>query len=219
MKIKIDSKEKGRVNSSKKFYADKGHDVSVESLEIGDYIFDDRVVFEYKRLDDFISSVSEGRVFNQAISQFENFPFHYVIIEVSDKKLNDKLKELYFKRKVVFSKKQYVGAIASLNSFTTVIFAPTERKCFELMETQASKCLESKYLVKKHPKSTGNIAFKVLCYCVDNVGKKRAELIVDELDLVSYRDVLNISYDDLINIRGIGDKTASEIVLELGNYE
>lgn len=220
MDVIIDSKEKNRVKKGKDFFMENGHNVTVESLGVGDYLFDGQVVFEYKKLDDFISSVNDGRVFNQAINQFELFPFHYVIIEVSDKKLSDKLQELYFKnKKDRFSKKKWVGAVASLNSFTNVIFAPTERKCFELMELQASKCLESSLLVRKVPKSTGNIAFKVLCYCVGNVGEKKAELIVDELGLVSYRDVLGISYADLIKIKGIGDKTASNIVCELGNNE
>ena len=215
MKIKIDSKEKGRVESSKKYYTDAGHDVSVESLGVGDYLFDDEVVFEYKTVDDFIKSIKDGRVFNQAISQFEKYTYHYVVIEVDDKKLQKALDKEY-RRKSYFSRKNWNGAVNRLNSFTKVITASTERKCFELMEEQAGFCLDSKYLVKKLPKSTGSSAFKFLCYCTDDVGAKRAELIVDELDLVSYKDLLDVGYDDLVAIRGIGDKIASSIMKSIG---
>ena len=111
-----------------------------------------------------------------------------------------------------FTRKQYDGAIQRLNTYTTVIFAASENKAFELMENQAVKCLDSKYLVKSYPKTTGSPAFKYLCYCVDDVSKKRAELIVDKLGLYSLIDLLKLSYDDLIDIKGIGEATSEKIM-------
>ena len=211
MKIIVDSKEQGRVDSAVNYYTDKGHDVSVESLPVGDYLFDDKIVFEYKRLEDFVQSIKDGRVFNQSISQFENFDYHFVLIETSDKKLQSFLKKSYYTNHK-FTRKQYDGAIQRLNTYTTVIFAASENKAFELMENQAVKCLDSKYLVKSYPKTTGSPAFKYLCYCVDDVSKKRAELIVDKLGLYSLIDLLKLSYDDLIDIKGIGEATSEKIM-------
>lgn len=211
MNIKVDSKEQGRVDSAVEYYADKGYDVSVESLPVGDYIFEDKIVFEYKRLDDFVKSIIDGRVFNQSINQFENFDYHFVLIETSDKKLQSYLKKSYYTGHK-FTRKQYDGAIQRLNTYTTVIFAGSEKKAFELMENQAVKCLGSKYLVKSYPKTTGPPAFKYLCYCVDDVSNKRAELIVDTLNLYSLKDVLALNYDELINIKGIGKATVEKIM-------
>ena len=211
MNIKVDSKEQGRVDSAVAYYTDKGHDVSVESLPVGDYIFEDKIVFEYKRLEDFAKSIHDGRVFNQSINQFENFDYHFVLIETSDKKLQSFLKKSYYTGHK-FSRKQYDGAIQRLNTYTTVIYAATEKKAFELMLNQAFKCLDSKYLVKSYPKTTGSPAFKYLCYCVDDVSNKRAELIVDNLGLYSLNDVLDLTYDDLINIKGIGESTVEKIM-------
>lgn len=212
MKVIIDSKEKSRVKSSFQYYADKGYYVSVESLPVGDYIFNNSVVFEYKRLEDFIQSIKDGRVFNQSINQFENFIYHYVLIETSDKKLQSYLKKSYYSGYNRFSRKQYDGAIQRLNTYTTVIFAATEKKAFELMENQAQKCLETPYLVKSYPKTTGSPAFKWLCYCTDEVGNKRAELITEHLDLYSLEDLLTVTYEDLINIKGIGESTTNNIL-------
>ena len=210
--IKIDAKEKSRVKTGLDFY--KEFNVSVENLPVGDYLFNDKVVFEYKTTKDFISSIKKGNVFNQAINQFESFPFHYVVIEVDDNKLQKALKAEY-RRRSYFSRKNWNGAVNCLNSFTNVIMASTEKKCFQLMLDQARFCLDGKYLVKKFPKSTGSSAFKHLCYCVDSVGDKRAELITEELGLSTLEDLLGIGYDDLVRINGIGDKTARSILDEL----
>ena len=40
MNISIDSREKGRRFRAAKHYEDKGHDTSVKSLDVGDYVFD-----------------------------------------------------------------------------------------------------------------------------------------------------------------------------------
>ena len=212
MKVVIDSKEKDRVKSSMKYYTEKGYDVIVESLPIGDYVFNNSVVFEYKKLEDFVQSIKDGRVFNQSINQFENFIYHYVLIETSDKKLQSLLKKSYYTGYNRFSRKQYDGAIQRLNTYTTVIFAATENKAFELMENQAQKCLETPYLVKSYPKTTGPPAFKWLCYCADNVNSKRAELVTETLDLYSLEDLLKVTHNDLINIKGIGESTADNIL-------
>lgn len=216
MYVKVDAKEKGRVKTSVDFFEERGHDVEVLSLPVGDYVFDDKVVFEYKTINDFINSIKKGNVFNQAINQYECFPFHYVIIEGSDKKLKRALDKEYRRaknNKKCFSKKNWNGAIDKLCTFTTLVFDDTENKCFKRMENIAEMCLESKYLVRKYNnKTTGSSAFKYLCYCVDDVGEKRAELITDTLCLEGLSDLLNLTYDDLVGIKGIGDKTALSIM-------
>ena len=56
MNIIIDSREKGRRERASTYYTNKGHKANVETLDVGDYLFDDRVVFEYKIMSDFMSS-------------------------------------------------------------------------------------------------------------------------------------------------------------------
>ena len=61
MNIIIDSREKGRRERASTYYTNKGHKANVETLDVGDYLFDDQVVFEYKIMSDFMSSVLNGR--------------------------------------------------------------------------------------------------------------------------------------------------------------
>ena len=80
MNILIDSREKQRKIRAADFFAGKGHSSTIKSLDVGDYVFSDRVVFEYKEIGDFMSSVINESVFNEAANQALVYPFHYVII-------------------------------------------------------------------------------------------------------------------------------------------
>ena len=76
LKVTIDTREQNRIQSAKTYYEKQGLDVEVAELPIGDYIFTnetDSVVFEFKLISDFVSSIQSGRVFNQAINQTEIF--------------------------------------------------------------------------------------------------------------------------------------------------
>ena len=46
-----------RLANAKQYYEDQGDTVQIKDLLIGDYIFNNQVVFEYKTLEDFIKSV------------------------------------------------------------------------------------------------------------------------------------------------------------------
>ena len=214
MKVFIDTRETDRIKPAM-FYFSTKNSVSVEELDIGDYIFEEdekQVVFEYKTMTDFINSVTEGRVFNQAIDQQSQFLYHFVIIEGTDEEMQKICSDRYYSTGVSFSKAQFYGAIARLNTFTTVIRAPNKKTAFEIMEVQSKKCFDDKAVAKSFPKSEGNAAFRYLCYCCNRVGSKTAELIVNELSLNNLEDIIALKKDELTNIYGIGDATADTIL-------
>ena len=83
MQVRIDSREQSRIESAKKYYTEQGLQVTVEELEIGDYIFSDgknEVCFEFKLTSDFIASIQDGRVFNQSVNMTENYDYAFVMI-------------------------------------------------------------------------------------------------------------------------------------------
>ena len=172
MKVTIDSRETNRIQSATKYYKEQGLTVNVEELPIGDYIFTDgkeQVVFEMKLISDFVSSIQNGRVFNQAINQSENYDYHFVIIHGD---LATRSKCLAMSRNYIpVTVYQYLGAIASLNRYTTVIetYSPYLNESYYRMMTQARKCLMNKPIVKKFPKKHKNPAFNWLCYCIYNI--------------------------------------------------
>lgn len=215
MHITIDSREKSRIKSATRYYEEQGLDVSVEELEIGDYIFSDgnnEVAFEFKLIPDFITSIQDGRVFNQSINMVENYDYAFVMIHGD---LHTRSKCIAMSRNYrevnVF---QYIGAISSLNRYVTVLqcYSPYINESYYTMMKQAEKCLKNKPLVKKFPRKDKNPAFNYLCYCIYGVSAKRAQDIVYTCHLKTMEDLFNLTHQDLIKIDGIGDNLADRIL-------
>lgn len=213
MNVVVDFREQTRITKARDYY----EDVMVEELEVGDYLFDDTVVFEYKTFEDFIASIFDGRVFNQAVNQFLEYKYHFVILELGvGFDLEASLDEQEYLRGVCVTKEQYYGAIARLNTYTTVIPVCGDSKdCFQVMETQARKCLEDKTLVKHYNIKTGNSALNYLCNNVQRVSLVKAEAIADGLELETLEDLLDLNKEKLVSVEGVGDKTAESILKQI----
>lgn len=211
MLVQISDKEQSRIEPARQYYIEQGHEVEVTNLEVGDYVFDNKVCFEFKALPDFVSSIQSGRVFNQAISMAENYDYHFVLIQGNEAERSKTLAISKHYRQVTIY--QYIGAISSLNRYTSVIecYSPYIQEAFYRMQSQAQKCLQNRPIVKKFPKKDKNPAFNYLCYCIYGINAKKAQLIVDSLQPHSLTDLLVVSAKDLKNIEGIGEKTAKKI--------
>ena len=219
MNITIDTREQSRIESATEYYESQGHTVTVTELPIGDYIFQDKAVFEYKTIPDFISSIQSGRVFNQAINMAENYDYHYIIIQGDEHTRSRSIG--MSKNYIPVNITQYLGAIASLNRFTTVIesYNPIIQEAYYRMLITAKKCLQNKPLVKKFPRKHKNPAFNYLCYCIYGINSKKAKLITETYELKSLNDLLQLTTEDLQNIEGIGEKTAKNIIEAIhGNH-
>lgn len=215
LNLTIDHREHDRVDSAIKFYEEKGVTVKVAELPIGDYIFTngkDNVVFEFKLIEDFITSIQDGRVFNQAISQSEEYNYHFVLIHGS---LYDRTQAIIRSRDYVpMTIEQYIGSISSLNRYTTVLqcYNPAIDEAYFTMMKQAEKCLLKRPIVKKFPRKDKNVCFNYLAYCVYGISGKKAQKIVDELELSTLEDLLYLEHDKLTSVEGIGEKLADRII-------
>ena len=216
MLVQIDVREKDRVKSASQYFKQHGLEVEVCELEIGDYLFDHKVVFEMKLISDFVASIQDGRVFNQAINQAEEYDHHFVIIQGDEHSRAKAIAMSKHYREVSYF--QYLGAIASLNRYTTVIesYSPFVEEAYYRMLVTAKKCLQNKPIVKKFPRKDKNPAFNFLCYCVYGINSKKAQTIVDTLNLQTKKDLDKITKTDLTQIEGIADKTADKILKAIG---
>ena len=217
MLIQISDKEQNRKKEATTYYESQGHTVEVTNLEIGDYIFDHQVVFEFKTTADFVASIQDNRVFNEAINQAENYDYHYVIIQGDD---HSRAKAISMSRHYQeVSYFGYLGAIASLNRYTTVIesYSPFINEAFYRMMITAKKALQNKPIVRKFPRKNKNPAMNYLCYCVYGLNHKRASDIVTSLELQTLEDLLYLDHDKLTSIDGIGPKLADRIITTISN--
>lgn len=210
--VTIDSREKDRVRSASKYFKEQGLEVEVSELKVGDYLFDDKVCFEYKTVPDFIASIQDGRVFNQSIEMSESYDYNFVIIQGDE---HNRAKSLAMSRNyrsvTVF---QYLGAISSLNRYVTVIesYSPFIDESYYRMMTQARKCLSDKPIVKKFSRKDKNVCFNWLAYCNYGISAKKATAIVDTLNLHTLSDLQNLTEEKLLTINGIGKKNAKLIM-------
>ena len=219
MKITIDAREKGRIDSAKKYYESQNLEVQVEELPIGDYIFTDgtnEVVFEFKLISDFITSIQDHRVFNQSVEMAENYDFSFVIIH-GDSHTRSKCIAMSRNYREV-NLFQYIGAICSLNRYVTVlqVTSPFINESYYTMMTQAKKCLQNKPIVKKFPKKDKNTAFNFLCHDVYGINWKKAKNIVETLNLHTKKDLDTLTKEKLTSVDGIADKTAEKILKAIG---
>lgn len=210
--VTIDSREQSRIKSATEYYTEQGLEVEVCELEIGDYLFDGKVCFEFKLVSDFVSSIQNGKIFNQAINQAENYDHHFVIIQGDEHARAKAIAMSKHYREVNYF--QYLGAIASLNRYTTVIesYSPFIQEAYYRMMIAAKKCLSDKPIVKKFNRKHKNASFNFLCYSVYGINHRKAKLIVDTYDLHSLTDLLELTTEDLCLIEGIGEKTATNII-------
>lgn len=224
--LEIDNREKeSRRESAYQFFVED-YDVSVVQLPVGDFLFDKKVVFEYKTANDMISSIMDGRIFRQS-KRMQQYPFHYVIVvgNVFDEihnRYNSPENPLYWKYRTgkvkPFTVKNYIGALATLYEHDKVIYVENEHQAFTLMGYLSRNILERNPDLKGIDKPVCKMTDSVSTFlaCIDGISIKKAVLIRDALSLKNLRDLLNVTRQDLVSIKGIGSKTASVIMEEIG---
>lgn len=221
MKLVIDNREDPkRIDSAIRFF--DSYSTSTNQLPIGDYLFEDKIVFEYKTPSDMVNSIMDGRIFRQT-RNMEQYPFSYVIIvgSVADE-INRRNEPKYYNRynkMRSFTIKSYLGALARLYTYTKVIHVDNNQQAWTLMKYLVEKLLEDnqdvKAIDKPQFKLTDPIASFLGCIYVNNTQRlsiKQAVLIREYLHLETLQDLLNIEYDDLVGIKGIGSKTAKAVM-------
>ena len=220
MEILIDSREKARKIRAADFFAGKGHSSTIKSLDVGDDVFSDRVVFEYKEIGDFMSSIVNESVFNEAANQALEYDFHYVIIQgdlrgwLDDnwKYVNTKWHNRYDKY-LHTNLGRYFGALRRLRTFTTPIIVIREEQAFDEMLLQAIKCLDGK--TKFYTNVTRPIPSQdpvdILLTSVKGISSKKAEAIRKHHTLNNVYDLMNLTINNFEEVEGIGAKTSNNI--------
>ena len=221
MKLVIDNREDNkRINSAIRFFST--YSVKTDQLPIGDYLFEDKIIFEYKTPSDMINSIIDGRIFRQA-HNMKQYPFSYVIIvgNVADE-INRRNEPKYWNKynKIrTFTIKSYLGALARLYTYTKVIHVDNNQQAWTLMQYLVEKLLEEnkdiKAIEKPQFKLSDPIASFLGCIYVNKSQRlsiKQAVLIREHLHLETLQDLLDVTYEDLVGIKGIGSKTAKAVI-------
>ena len=218
MNILVDSREKGRKSRAIAYYNNKGHYADVETLDVGDYVFSDQVVYEYKEIGDFMSSILNDSLFNEATNQSLVYKYHYVII-VGD--VMNYLSDNWFRvrgrygndyhKYLVTNLRRYTGALRRLRTFTTPIECKSEENAFHEMLLQSIKCLDgkSKYYSNVVRRVPGQDPVDVLLTSQRNISTKKANRIKEQCNIGNVIDLMNLTVNDFMNVDGMGEKTSN----------
>ena len=218
MNILIDSREKQRKIRAADFYAGKGHSSTIKSLDVGDYVFSDQVVFEYKEIGDFMSSVLNESLFNEVFNQSVRYEYSFLVI-VGD--FNKGVKDLYYSNPRVRNRfrtmtlyrnwvnKVYNGAVRRCRTVCNVVFVPTMKGAFYEILAQSEKCLDGKVyggVVRKRKDLRTLSPMESFLTGIGGIGDVTARSIISDFNVECLDDLVRISGDDLVKKNYARDK-------------
>ena len=218
MKIQVDSREKDRVDEALLYYQDKGHEATVTTLDYGDYVFNDQVVFEFKLMPDYMSSLYNESLFEEATNQALLYPYHFVIIvgdliDWCNSNWNYVRKQWNgnFRAYVQRHESAYYGSLRRLRSFTVPIEVKTVERAYLEMLLQADKCLNTVYYGGTKRKIESADVITHILGGAGGVSDKNARKIKETLEIETIEDLINKTKDDYRTVKGIGEKTSENL--------
>ena len=180
-----------------------GINLEIKTLPIGDYIVAPETVVERKTISDFVSSIFDGRLFDQCNRLKDNYQFPILLIEGNLDEI-EKLTENWL---------VFYGAISSIVIDFKIPIIPTPN-AYHTAKLLASMCSRKNAIkgpfIKKIKKSSDlqKQQLSVLC-SLPGVGEKTAIRMLEKFG--TPLKVLSSSTAELSKISGLGETRAKKI--------
>tara|TARA_B100000929_G_C15496155_1_gene416048 strand:- start:550 stop:1236 length:687 start_codon:yes stop_codon:yes gene_type:complete len=201
IRIVIDERE--RKSGIPKLLQAIGVNVEVKTLPIGDYIVSHETVVERKSIHDFISSIFDGRLFDQCNRLKEHFKFPIILLEGNVDEI-----ESITENPLVF-----YGALSTIavDFKIPVIPTPNASHTAKLLVSLSSRKESIKGpLLKKIKKSNDIQKQQLIVLCsLPGIGEKTAIRMLEKFG--TPLKALSSSTKDLAKIPGLGESRAKKI--------
>jgi len=180
-----------------------GVNIELKNLPVGDYIVAPETIVERKSIQDFISSVFDGRLFDQCNRLKEHFEHPVILMEGNV----DQIEE-FTENPLVF-----YGAISSviLDFKIPIIPTPNASHTAKLLIAMCTRQENKKGPFLKKIKKSDDLQkqqLSVLC-SLPGVGEKLATRMLERFG--SPTNTLKASYTELSKIKGMGESRAQKI--------
>jgi len=201
--LRIVTDERERKSGIPKLLKAIGVNVEIKTLPIGDYIVSHETIVERKSIKDFMSSIFDGRLFDQCNRLKDNYQFPVIILEGNIDEI-----ESITENPLVF-----YGALSTIavDFNIPIIPTPNASDTAKLLVSLASRKEISKGpLLKKIKKSsdTQKQQLSVLS-SLPGVGEKTAVRMLEKFG--TPLNVLSASIKDLAKVPGLGESRAKKI--------
>ncbi len=180
-----------------------GINVEIKTLSIGDYIVSPETVVERKSIQDFMSSIFDGRLFDQCNRLKQNFEFPIILLEGNVDEIED----------IVENPLIFYGAISTIaiDFKIPIIPTPSASHSAKLLVAMCSRRESTNgHYLKKIKKSVDieKQQLSVLC-SLPGVGEKTALRMLEKFG--TPLQVFSASVTDLSKISGLGNQRAKKI--------
>jgi len=200
--ILADHREKN--NRIVKELIDLGVSVKTAQLETADYLVSGRVGVELKQVPDFVASIIDGRLLEQVRDLKKNFERAVVIIEGEE--------DIYSVRKVHANAIRGMLASIVLDFGVPVLYTKNPRDTAGLLAVMAqreqNKERDFSYHDRKPRSMKEQQEFFVSAF--PGIGVQTARLLLEHFGTI--KNIVNASKEELIALKGVGDKTAERII-------
>ncbi len=183
--------------------------IEEKSLDVGDYIISDRVGIERKTTQDFVSSILDGRLFEQLRNLKDNFESPILIVEGNGLYANENVNPNAIR-----------GALASvaLDFSIPIIWSRTPRETSEYIfllakREQFKEGRTIRLRVEKKPKSIKELQ-EYLVAGLPGIDSVKAKALLKHFKCPEF--VFTASEKELRQVRGIGKELAKKIRRVIG---
>lgn len=178
-----------------------GAKVNETNLKVGDFVVSERIVVERKDHSDFVSSIIDGRIFDQSDNMKENFSKSIVIIEGHS---NRDITENALKATMASLMVNYdMSLVHSRNAADTakIIFWVAKKEQEESMQHMAFK-------VGKKPKDVKRLQEEIVA-SLPGISGVLSKRLLEHLG--SIEKIFSASEEKLAEVKGISEKLAKRI--------
>ena len=202
-KLRIVVDERERKSGIPDLLRTVGINIEMKTLPIGDYIVAPETVVERKSIKDLVSSVFDGRLFDQCNRLKEHFQFPIILMEGNVDEINE----------IIENPLIFYGAVSSiaLDFKIPVVATPSADHTAKLLVSMCSRKELSNGPFLKKIKKSNDIQRQQLAALssLPGVGEKLAIRMLEKFG--SPLKVFNASSTELAKVEGLGDARAKKI--------
>lgn len=201
LRIVVDEREKK--SGIPKLLKSTGLNVEITTLSIGDYIVGPETVVERKSISDLLSSIFDGRLFDQCDRLKEHFKYPVLLMEGDVDEIGNMTENPFI----------FYGAVSTiaLEFKIPVIPTPNADHTVKLLISMCSKKGLSKGPFLKKIKKSNDVQKQQLSFLASlpGVGEKLAVRMLERFE--TPLDVVTASTADLAKVSGLGSARAKKI--------